>query len=137
MISVRHTLPKKEILRGYQSFSNVLSGGKSYQQGIVRCFLLSTVKKGAGIKVGFALARGIQPAARRNRIKRLLRESYRKNKQILAETISSRGNEHHLVFMIVPEKGMGKEKSPILGDVERGVIALLKQVEFVLRTTPP
>ena len=70
-------------------------------------------------------------------MKRLLRESYRKNKQILAQTISSHGNEHHLVFMIVPEKKRGKEKSPILGDVERGVIALLKQVEFVLRTTPP
>lgn len=136
MISVRHTLPKKEILRGYQSFSNVLSGGKLYQQGIVRCFLLSTVKKGARIKVGFALARGIQPAARRNRIKRLLRESYRKNKQILEETIPSHGNEHHLVFMIVPEKKRGDEINPVLEDIEQGVIALLKQVESVLRTTP-
>lgn len=89
------------------------------------------------MRVGFTVVRGVQPAARRNRVKRLLRESYRKNKQILAETASLLGNEVHLVFLVVPDKKGGTIKSPAYQDIEKGVRALLKQIESVLRTTAP
>jgi ribonuclease P protein component len=132
---VRQTLQKKEILRGYQSFSHVLSGGKPYQHGIVRCFVFLTTKEEPGVKVGFTLVRGVQSAARRNRVKRLLRESYRRNKQILSETASLLGNELHMVFLVVPDKKGGTIKSPSYQDIEMGVRALLKQIESVIRTT--
>lgn len=87
------------------------------------------------MKVGFTLVRGVQSAARRNRVKRLLRESYRRNKQILSETASLLGNELHMVFLVVPDKKGGTIKSPSYQDIEMGVRALLKQIESVIRTT--
>lgn len=89
----------------------------------------------SGIKAGFTLSRGVQPAARRNRIKRLLRESYRRNKHDLTETATQQGKNIELVFLVVLGKKGGGKKTPGFQTVDDGVKALLKQVESDLRTT--
>jgi len=70
-------LRKPDILRGYGSFSKVFSTGQSLSTGALRCFY-STQESGHGtVKTGFAVSRNVRSAVQRNRIKRLMRETWR------------------------------------------------------------
>jgi ribonuclease P protein component len=56
----------------------------------VRCLVLREPPgRRPGLLVGVAVARGVRRAVDRNRIKRLLRESYRANKPLLADLDSA------------------------------------------------
>ncbi len=72
----RETLRKYEILRGHGAVEGVLSRGKRFAGRYVHLFYLPAEEK----KVAFLAARKYRKAVQRNRIKRLLREVYRKNK---------------------------------------------------------
>jgi len=74
----RETLRKWEILRGHGAVEQVLSRGKRYSGKYVSLFYLPDVEK----KVAFLAARKYRRAVDRNRIKRLLREVYRKHKAV-------------------------------------------------------
>ena len=70
-----YELPKEIILRKKNEFNKVYSKGRSYaNHEIVIHVMKSDVIKG---KVGFAVGKKNGNAVVRNRIKRLLRESYR------------------------------------------------------------
>lgn len=73
-----NTLKKKEVLRGQFSFQEVFSKGQSFYGFYVNLFILSAKKR----KVGFTVSKKYKKAICRNRIKRLMKEVYRKNKQL-------------------------------------------------------
>jgi ribonuclease P protein component len=76
------TFSKEERLIKTKDFRKVYRDGRSYKAGFV---VLRLLRNSASInRVGFSIsARSIKRAFRRNRMKRLFRESYRKNKKIL------------------------------------------------------
>jgi ribonuclease P protein component len=76
---VQQTLPKSIILRGYQSFSRIISNGKSIHGTLVSAYVLIRTDGPAGVQIGFtASKKRVRLAVLRNRLKRLMRESARK-----------------------------------------------------------
>ncbi len=90
-----YSLNKNEIIRGYNSFKNILSDSKMITNGFLK--LNIQVKKEISenieniyedplenVKVGFVVSKRIvKNAALRNKLKRLSREAYRTNKYLL------------------------------------------------------
>lgn len=102
-----NTLRKPEILRGEHSFRNVLIGGKAIQKTYLRAVVTSVSlpcrTPEPVLKVGFTTQRGTLTAAERNRMKRLMRESYRLNKSILLSRLKTVPMKTELVFIFSPK----------------------------------
>ena len=79
---LRESFAKKERLVKTKDFRKVYQAGCSYKAGFIILKILPNATSTS--RVGFSIsARSIKRANRRNRIKRLFREAYRKNKTIL------------------------------------------------------
>jgi ribonuclease P protein component len=101
---VRQTLPKSIILRGYQSFTNVITGGVSFQGTLLTGFLLTDAKDGK-ITIGFSVPKKRVPlAADRNRIKRLMRESARRTFAEISSAARKKNIGAKIVLMFKGEK---------------------------------
>ncbi len=68
-------LPKRKILRQKKDFQTVYRYGRSYANRYLVLYVLESEDLGG--KVGFAAGKKLGNAVVRNRVKRLLRESYR------------------------------------------------------------
>ncbi len=100
----RYTLGKPEILRGYQSFSHVLSHGTYVQHSGIRCYYIAATEiPPASVQVGFAI-HGVRKAVLRNSYKRLLRESYRLNKHTLLDCCMKLPTGIRCVFLLSPRR---------------------------------
>lgn len=92
-MEINYKLPKQEILRGFKAYSKVLNSSKSFICNNVRVFFrverneTETEEKKQRlypIKMGILVSKKKVPkASKRNRVKRLIRESYRLNKNLL------------------------------------------------------
>lgn len=106
-------LPRNRILKKKKDFQAVYSHGKSYANR----FLVLYVFRSNGFqgKVGFAAGKKLGNAVKRNRVKRLLRESYRVNQGAIKEGVS-------LLFV-------GRKAAVDAGckDLEKAFLALAKK----------
>lgn len=91
-----YCLKKDEIIRGFNSFKNILTESKVYFSGFIKLNIQVNKEISestnikiykdplANVKVGFVVSkRFVKKASLRNRLKRLARESYRTNKYLL------------------------------------------------------
>ena len=106
-------LPRKCILKKKKDFQAVYSRGESYANR----FLVLYVFRSNGFqgKVGFAAGKKLGNAVKRNRVKRLLRESYRLHQEEIEEGIS---------LLLVGRKAALSAKCQ---DVERAFLALSRK----------
>ncbi|MFA6849294.1 MAG: ribonuclease P protein component [Selenomonadaceae bacterium] len=74
-------LPKRRILRQNKEFQKVYRCGRSYANRYIVLYVFAA--NGLQNKVGFAAGKKLGNAVTRNRVKRLLRESYRLNQHML------------------------------------------------------
>ncbi len=74
-------LKKSEILKSKRDFNFVYQKGRSYANHAMVIYILNDERYNG--KVGFAAGKKLGCAVVRNRVKRLLRESYRLNKNLL------------------------------------------------------
>jgi ribonuclease P protein component len=65
----------------------------------VRLYSLEDLAGPPGVTVGFAVARGIRGAVLRNRIKRILREAYRLQKEPLIQALAGSSRSVRCVLM--------------------------------------
>ena len=74
-------LPKRRILRQNKEFQTVYRYGRSYANRYLVLYVFAA--NGLGDKVGFAAGKKLGHAVVRNRVKRLLRESYRLHQELI------------------------------------------------------
>lgn len=86
------TLKKKEILRGYNSFSKIITTGKCIKSGNLSFYYVVEDLQSNFVEIGFAISKKIKSSVKRNRIKRLLKEYYRLNKEQLYFVLTKRGS---------------------------------------------
>jgi len=86
------TLKKKEILRGYNSFSKIITTGKCIKSGNLSFYYVVEDLQSNFVEIGFAISKKIKGSVKRNRIKRLLKEYYRLNKEQLYFVLTKRGS---------------------------------------------
>ena len=71
-------LPKIERLRGEKEIKRLFSAGKRFARSKLTVIYLPAVEQ----KAGFVASRQVGGAVKRNRMRRILREAYRMNKEI-------------------------------------------------------
>ncbi len=101
---VRYSFNKNEILRGEKQYQRIIYSGKVISIGMIQCYFilyknLDTSSRPV-MRVGFSVPRRrVRKAVDRNRLKRLLRESFRIHKPMLVEQLHK--NQVHLDVLIM------------------------------------
>ena len=102
---LRNTLPRKEILRGFNVFNEVYAKGTPLYASCLSCRVVERkeisnqhVPTDVPVLVGFSVSRKVRTAVERNRVKRLLRESFRTQKHTLLEYCSQAHIQLILLF---------------------------------------
>lgn len=129
----RFGLSKKERIKKKNEISQVFNSGKriyTNSRKLKAIFCFGEDNSGT-IKIVPAVHKKAGNAVWRNRVKRLLRESYRLNKKILTDIIG----EKTLLLMISPNS-INKKKHPhlVLSDVQKDVIELLNKIKNQILT---
>ncbi len=110
----KFTYKRKEKLKGRTLFQLLFKKGKHLTVHPLKVFYLQPDKSvDFAVKAGFGVSnRNFKSAPQRNRIKRLLREAYRKDKFFLYDFVSS----HHkqiILFILYIDREM-----PVYGDLK-------------------
>jgi len=95
---MRYTLGKEEKLKGRKLIEQLFAEGQRVKSFPIQLIYFKNLKEAEStIKVGFSVPkRNIKLAVHRNRIKRVLREVYRKNKHIFSSQL-----KESYVFMFI------------------------------------
>jgi ribonuclease P protein component len=98
---VIYTLRKNEILRGRKTFLKISSSNnKLFEQNIFCCHEIENTDTTSNkVRVGFIVSKKNGNAVIRNRIKRLMRESYRLSKHIVFNTPTQKKFAVSIVFI--------------------------------------
>ncbi len=83
---MRRTLKKSEIIRGKRNFEQLFERGTRIRSGLIQGLILTTPATDGtpgGVRMAAVVPKAVGRANVRNRLKRLIRESYRLDKSIL------------------------------------------------------
>ena len=127
-IKQRYFLKKEDRLKSRKAIEELFAKGKSFSNHPFRVFWLLSENEN-GLKAGFtASSKNFKKATDRNRIKRLIRESYRLQKNELANDKTLTEKSLHLFFVYtgkdLPEHKLIFEKT---GNVLRRMIKLINE----------
>ena len=122
----RFGLSKIERIKRKNDFSQVYNSGKiiySNSRKLKAIFYLGK-SESKSVKVAFGISKKAGNAVWRNRLRRLLRESYRLNKEILSDFNQS-------LLVVFSPNILNKKKNPklFLRDVQFDMIDLLKKLQ--------
>ncbi|TSA17351.1 hypothetical protein D4R75_12365 [bacterium] len=131
----RLSLTKRDILRGYQAFSRVITEGRSLQKGAVRCFFTTVPRARGSLQVGFSVSRNIQNAVERNRARRWMKDAYRKNKAILTNPLTPATQAMSVVFML-RVRGRLSRAPGSHATIDQAIVDLLKELRPHLSEKP-
>lgn len=129
---MRYTLKKSELLSDKKIFQEVFGNGKRVYGNYIRCIYTKMqgkeLAKKSYIKVGFVVSKKLKRATDRNRIKRLMKETYRLNKAILINGIVKVENIIMILVFVYAPTFQSKENIPKYKDIEDDMISLLSVV---------
>ncbi len=123
-------LSKKERIKSKKEFQRVYSEGNtlfSPRNSIKAIYLIVDDKSNPGIQVAFAVHKKAGKAVWRNRMKRILREAYRLNKNLVLPRVVKSGRRLFLVFS--PNSINERENKKIhLNEVMPEVLSILNKL---------
>jgi ribonuclease P protein component len=124
-----HTLSSKEKLRSKKDFEKLYSSGKTITTGSkkLKAVFVSERSAQGGVKVASVVPKKLGKAVWRNRIKRLIKESYRLNKHILVEKYK-KSNEFLKIIISAYSINEINYKKIKLSDIMPEVVELMRKV---------
>ena len=90
--------PTYKILSGFKAFTVAITRGSRIEKKPIKAFVYSYVSDRPFVRVGYTALKGTKRAVVRNRMKRLMRESFSINKNHFLNTIDST-RSFDIVFM--------------------------------------
>lgn len=131
----KFTLSRKERLRGKKEFDLLFAKGKilySSDKKFKSIYILAEETELPAIKIVAAVSKKSGNAVWRNRVKRLIKESYRLNKEQL---ITSVINKNLFLRVIFSPNNFNSSivKNPGLSDVSPGIIDLLVKLNATIK----
>lgn len=103
-------LTRKERLRGKSAIDNLFSKGKSFAAFPLRAVYTIVPAKEGNPEVSLLVSvskKRFKRAVKRNRVKRLIKETFRLKKNIIAQSLKESGNHVHLAILyldkVIPE----------------------------------
>jgi ribonuclease P protein component len=130
----RYGLSAKERIKSKKDFDKIFSSGKilySSSKLIRAVYIVEKEDKNKGVRIAVAVGKKLGIAVWRNRIKRLIKESYRLNKEILLEICSKNNILLKIVFSpnSLNEK---KNKNIMLIDLMPSMVDLMTKLRSLL-----
>jgi len=126
----KYSLSKEERIVGKKLFDTIYKNGLIFfsdDKKIKTIFLLEKNSEKPFIKITVAVSKKAGSAVWRNRIKRLLRESYRLNKNIILDFIKSEKLNLYIVFSI-NYLNQSNNKKIKLEEIMPGVLNVLDKI---------
>jgi ribonuclease P protein component len=127
---LRYTLKKSEIIRGKRIFDQIFERGVRVRSTIIQALVLAS-PLADGPERGFRMAAVVPKAAGtavvRNRLKRLIRESYRHEKTILLSSGRPIEGALDIVFLWSPRNRI-PTRDVTLGTVRGEISGLLQKI---------
>lgn len=98
---IKGTFRKHERLRGRTRMQALIKGGRGISEPPIRLVAMSMqLPTPAAVQAAFAVPkRHMKRAVQRNRVKRLMREAYRGEKQRISDAFATRGEQYALLFI--------------------------------------
>ena len=126
-----NTLPRTEILKSKIRIEDLMKQGESFANHPIRIVYLIHEAEDVPVKVMFSVSkRRFKHAVDRNRVKRLMREAYRLNKQELLSVV-----EKEQVGMSVMLMFTGK-RLPDFHSTSAKIILSLQRLVSIVESTP-
>lgn len=124
------SLSKTERIKRKKDFEKVFSSGATVftKDRLLRAvFVFESNKTESGIKIAPAVSKKAGKAVWRNRVKRIIKEAYRQNKEIFVNYVQQK--ELRLLIVFSPnELSEIKNKSVRLNDILPGVVELMNKI---------
>jgi ribonuclease P protein component len=123
------SLTRNERVKKKRDFEKIYSSAKVLfsSDRLIKVHLLSLDNNVSGIKIAVAVSKRAGKAVWRNRVKRLIKETYRLNKKPLLEKALNKNLQIFLVFS--PNRLSGtSNKKVYLSDVSPGVVELMNKI---------
>lgn len=96
------------------------------QRPPVRCFVVRDERSNLAVQAGFSVSRAVRNAADRNRARRWMKESYRKNKSLL--TMESQPAKGTIVVFLCTARSAAIHNASARLSIEQSIVSLLKDV---------
>ncbi len=130
----RYGLSAKERIKSKKDFDKIFSSGKTLYSSsklIKAVYIIEKEDKNKGVRIAVAVSKKLGIAVWRNRIKRLVKESYRLNKEILLDICSKKEILLKIVFSpnFLNEKN---NKNIMLLDLMPSVVDLMIKLRSIL-----
>jgi ribonuclease P protein component len=126
-------LSSKERIKSKKDFDELYTSGKTLisSDKKIKAIYLTKKNSGEAIKIAAVVSKKLGKAVWRNRIKRLIKEAYRLNKEKIIIAAESAGKDLNLIFsaFALSEK---KNKKIGLNDIEPGVLELVNHIKKTL-----
>ena len=99
-----------EALRGFAAFDRVFRDGRRTSGALLHCMYRVERAERVVLRVGFAVSSKHYHAVRRNRLRRLMREAFRAEQEILYGALERARSSADVVFLFRPKTPLTVER---------------------------